>query len=207
MRCRVKASVDYPLRCSFPPPPRGFSLTVPHLSSVDILPPLFVRPSISGVLSQFTLILMGTGPSAANPSSFDFPRPSNNSCKTFDAQQICIGETWKLRALLQLNGLSRPAGSQSLLLTGVRSDRWEKQMLSIQYMFDKLPRHLNTLTICRLSYAVIVKILLDRMEKQQGRRAKGAMLTTEEEAGSFILLPSFSASLTSCLLAASFWSF
>uniref|UniRef100_A0A674P9A2 Furin (paired basic amino acid cleaving enzyme) b n=1 Tax=Takifugu rubripes TaxID=31033 RepID=A0A674P9A2_TAKRU len=48
-----------------------------------------------GVLSQFTLVLMGTGPSAANPSSFDFPRPSNNSCKTFDAQQICIGETWK----------------------------------------------------------------------------------------------------------------
>uniref|UniRef100_H3D3P2 Furin (paired basic amino acid cleaving enzyme) b n=1 Tax=Tetraodon nigroviridis TaxID=99883 RepID=H3D3P2_TETNG len=43
-----------------------------------------------GVLSQFTLILMGTGRSAANLSSFDFPRPSNNSCKTFDAQQICI---------------------------------------------------------------------------------------------------------------------
>uniref|UniRef100_A0A3Q1J9K3 P/Homo B domain-containing protein n=1 Tax=Anabas testudineus TaxID=64144 RepID=A0A3Q1J9K3_ANATE len=43
-----------------------------------------------GVLSQFTLILWGTGPSAINPSSSDFPRPSNNSCKTFDAQQICI---------------------------------------------------------------------------------------------------------------------
>uniref|UniRef100_A0A672FUZ3 Furin (paired basic amino acid cleaving enzyme) b n=1 Tax=Salarias fasciatus TaxID=181472 RepID=A0A672FUZ3_SALFA len=43
-----------------------------------------------GVLSQFTLILWGTGPSAVNPSSPDFPRPSNNSCKTFDAQQICI---------------------------------------------------------------------------------------------------------------------
>uniref|UniRef100_A0A672FSS4 Furin (paired basic amino acid cleaving enzyme) b n=1 Tax=Salarias fasciatus TaxID=181472 RepID=A0A672FSS4_SALFA len=42
------------------------------------------------VLSQFTLILWGTGPSAVNPSSPDFPRPSNNSCKTFDAQQICI---------------------------------------------------------------------------------------------------------------------
>lgn len=48
------------------------------------------RPS--GVLSQFTLVLWGTGPSALNPSSSDFPRPSNNSCKTFDAQQICIGE-------------------------------------------------------------------------------------------------------------------
>uniref|UniRef100_A0A4W6EFU2 Furin (paired basic amino acid cleaving enzyme) b n=1 Tax=Lates calcarifer TaxID=8187 RepID=A0A4W6EFU2_LATCA len=50
-----------------------------------------------GVLSQFTLILWGTGPSAVNPSSSDFPRPSNNSCKTFDAQQICIGEI--IRAL------------------------------------------------------------------------------------------------------------
>ncbi|XP_014883947.1 furin (paired basic amino acid cleaving enzyme) b [Poecilia latipinna] len=43
-----------------------------------------------GVLSQFTLTLWGTGPSVVNPSSPDFPRPSNNSCKTFDAQQICI---------------------------------------------------------------------------------------------------------------------
>lgn len=76
-------------------------------------------------------------------------------------------------------------------------------------LFYKLPGHLNTLTICRLSYAVIVEIVVERMEKQQGRRAKGAMLTTaeEEEAGSFILLPSFPASLTSCLLAASFCSF
>ncbi|KAM4619288.1 furin (paired basic amino acid cleaving enzyme) b isoform 1-T1 [Polymixia lowei] len=43
-----------------------------------------------GTLSQFTLVLWGTGSSAVNPSSSDFPRPSNNSCKTFDAQQICI---------------------------------------------------------------------------------------------------------------------
>uniref|UniRef100_A0AAQ4PQG8 P/Homo B domain-containing protein n=1 Tax=Gasterosteus aculeatus aculeatus TaxID=481459 RepID=A0AAQ4PQG8_GASAC len=42
------------------------------------------------VLSQFTLILWGTGSSVVNPSSSDFPRPSNDSCKTFDAQQICI---------------------------------------------------------------------------------------------------------------------
>ncbi|KAM8892325.1 furin (paired basic amino acid cleaving enzyme) b isoform 2-T4 [Spinachia spinachia] len=42
------------------------------------------------VLSQFALILWGTGSSVGNPSSADFPRPSNNSCKTFDAQQICI---------------------------------------------------------------------------------------------------------------------
>lgn len=97
MRCRIKPSVDYPPALLFffllPPPHRHqVPLTAPHSSSVDFLPPLSVRPSVSGVLSQFTLVLMGTGPSAANPSSFDFPRPSNNSCKTFDAQQICIGE-------------------------------------------------------------------------------------------------------------------
>lgn len=55
-------------------------------------PPPPVSLSHSAVLSQFTLILWGTGPSVINPSSSDFPRPSNNSCKTFDAQQICIGE-------------------------------------------------------------------------------------------------------------------
>uniref|UniRef100_A0AAQ4PS34 Furin (paired basic amino acid cleaving enzyme) b n=1 Tax=Gasterosteus aculeatus aculeatus TaxID=481459 RepID=A0AAQ4PS34_GASAC len=43
-------------------------------------------------IENFTLILWGTGSSVFNPSSSDFPRPSNNSCKTFDAQQICIGE-------------------------------------------------------------------------------------------------------------------
>uniref|UniRef100_A0A8C7XXT1 Furin (paired basic amino acid cleaving enzyme) b n=1 Tax=Oryzias sinensis TaxID=183150 RepID=A0A8C7XXT1_9TELE len=49
-----------------------------------------------GVLTQFTLLLWGTGPGLVNPSSPDFPRPSNNSCKTFDAQQICIGEALHL---------------------------------------------------------------------------------------------------------------
>ncbi|XP_061678705.1 furin (paired basic amino acid cleaving enzyme) b [Syngnathoides biaculeatus] len=43
-----------------------------------------------GVLSQFKLTLWGTGSSVVSPLSSDFPRPSNNSCKTFDAQQICI---------------------------------------------------------------------------------------------------------------------
>lgn len=57
-----------------------------------LTPPLSLPLFSSGVLSQFTLILWGTGPSIVNPSSPDFPRPSNNSCKTFDAQQICIGE-------------------------------------------------------------------------------------------------------------------
>uniref|UniRef100_A0A8C2A618 Furin (paired basic amino acid cleaving enzyme) b n=1 Tax=Cyprinus carpio TaxID=7962 RepID=A0A8C2A618_CYPCA len=46
-----------------------------------------------GVLSQFTLILYGTGSSATDPSISDYTRPSNNSCKTFDTQQICIGKT------------------------------------------------------------------------------------------------------------------
>ncbi|XP_065147613.1 furin (paired basic amino acid cleaving enzyme) b [Paramisgurnus dabryanus] len=43
-----------------------------------------------GVLSQFTLILYGTGSSATDPFVPDYTRPSNNSCKTFDTQQICI---------------------------------------------------------------------------------------------------------------------
>ncbi len=47
----------------------------------------------TGVLSQFTLILYGTGSSATDPSISDYTRPSNNSCKTFDTQQICIGKT------------------------------------------------------------------------------------------------------------------
>lgn len=65
--------------------------SLPNLNTPHLLP-LSFSPSLSGVLSQFTLILWGTGPSVINPSSSDFPRPSNNSCKTFDAQQICIGE-------------------------------------------------------------------------------------------------------------------
>uniref|UniRef100_A0A669EWF6 Furin (paired basic amino acid cleaving enzyme) b n=1 Tax=Oreochromis niloticus TaxID=8128 RepID=A0A669EWF6_ORENI len=73
-----------------------------------------------GVLSQFTLILWGTGPSIVNPSSPDFPRPSNNSCKTFDAQQICIGEIDRPSAVthepLRLNRfICIGAGIQSLL--------------------------------------------------------------------------------------------
>lgn len=43
-----------------------------------------------GVLSQFTLILYGTSSSATDLSVSDYTRPSNNSCKTFDTQQICI---------------------------------------------------------------------------------------------------------------------
>uniref|UniRef100_A0AAQ6AMV2 P/Homo B domain-containing protein n=1 Tax=Amphiprion ocellaris TaxID=80972 RepID=A0AAQ6AMV2_AMPOC len=77
-----------------------------------------------GVLSQFTLILWGTGPSVVNPSSPDFPRPSNNSCKTFDAQQICIGEgtrglllTHKLRGCVKLCPPGFTSGQQLLNLS------------------------------------------------------------------------------------------
>uniref|UniRef100_A0A673BW56 P/Homo B domain-containing protein n=1 Tax=Sphaeramia orbicularis TaxID=375764 RepID=A0A673BW56_9TELE len=77
------------------------------------------------VLSQFTLILWGTGPSVVNPSSSDFPRPSNNSCKTFDAQQICIGEMFQADTHTHTHTQQGPlkqnvlicmdAGTQSLL--------------------------------------------------------------------------------------------
>ncbi|XP_062403414.1 furin (paired basic amino acid cleaving enzyme) b [Sardina pilchardus] len=43
-----------------------------------------------GVLSQVTLVLYGTGSSAADPAVSELSRPTNNSCKTFDLQQICI---------------------------------------------------------------------------------------------------------------------
>ncbi|XP_063052653.1 furin (paired basic amino acid cleaving enzyme) b [Engraulis encrasicolus] len=43
-----------------------------------------------GVLSQLTLVLYGTGSTAADPAVSELSRPSNNSCKTFDPQQICI---------------------------------------------------------------------------------------------------------------------
>ncbi|KAM6961384.1 LOW QUALITY PROTEIN: furin (paired basic amino acid cleaving enzyme) b [Aplochiton taeniatus] len=55
-----------------------------------------------GVLSQFTLILYGTGSSAVNPSSPRLPAArSNNSCKTFDAQQICIVHSTGFSLFLQ----------------------------------------------------------------------------------------------------------
>lgn len=98
--CMVSSLVPFPstpISSSQPVP------TVPSLKKVlywyspphpnTLHPPFSVSPSsLSGVLSQFNLILWGIGPSVVNPSSSDFPRPSNNSCKTFDAQQICIGE-------------------------------------------------------------------------------------------------------------------
>ncbi|KAG7257736.1 hypothetical protein CRUP_038303 [Coryphaenoides rupestris] len=62
--------------------PRGeWTLEIENVASIE---------GDYGVLSEFSLVLWGTGPGAVNPSAPDFPRPSNNSCKTFDAQQICI---------------------------------------------------------------------------------------------------------------------
>ncbi|XP_061100380.1 furin (paired basic amino acid cleaving enzyme) a isoform X2 [Conger conger] len=43
-----------------------------------------------GTLTQFTLVLYGSGSTAVTPSGSDFSQPSNNSCKTFDDKQICI---------------------------------------------------------------------------------------------------------------------
>ncbi|XP_015259952.1 PREDICTED: furin [Cyprinodon variegatus] len=74
-----------------------------------------------GVLSQFTLTLWGTGPSVVNPSSPDFPRPSNNSCKTFDAQQICIecspGFSLFLQGCVKFCPLGFTSGQQLLNLS------------------------------------------------------------------------------------------
>ncbi|XP_036399472.1 furin (paired basic amino acid cleaving enzyme) a [Megalops cyprinoides] len=43
-----------------------------------------------GTLTQFTLVLYGTGSSSINLSGSDYSQPSNNSCKTFDDKQVCI---------------------------------------------------------------------------------------------------------------------
>lgn len=123
---------------------------------------------------------MGTGPSAANPSSFDLPRPSNNSCKTFDAQQICIGETE--RAELQLTAIVPKQVFGQTVATNSR----KANVANTDGLFYSLLGRLFALTICRLAYVVIVEIVRERMEEQQGGRANGAVLTTaEEEAGSF----------------------
>lgn len=136
-----------PVLLSLAPPPHGrpsLPLALPCLTSAPVL--LLVSelwplcPSDPGVLSQFTLILMGTGLSAADPSSFDFPRPSNSSCKTFDAQQICIGEKCGRRRF-------RPAGlvcrsSAASVVTGQpfsqtvgEKQSFEKQMSCAQIGF------------------------------------------------------------------------
>lgn len=60
---------------------------VSQLISV-ILSPLSPR---SGTLTQFILVLYGTG--SVSPSSSDKAQPANDNCKTLDLRQICIGKT------------------------------------------------------------------------------------------------------------------
>ncbi|KAM6980915.1 furin (paired basic amino acid cleaving enzyme) a isoform 1-T2 [Aplochiton taeniatus] len=43
-----------------------------------------------GTLTQFNLVLYGTGSASTSPSDKDMSQPANGSCKTFDLRQICI---------------------------------------------------------------------------------------------------------------------
>nr|XP_023670000.1 furin-1-like isoform X1 [Paramormyrops kingsleyae]XP_023670001.1 furin-1-like isoform X1 [Paramormyrops kingsleyae]XP_023670002.1 furin-1-like isoform X1 [Paramormyrops kingsleyae]XP_023670003.1 furin-1-like isoform X1 [Paramormyrops kingsleyae]XP_023670004.1 furin-1-like isoform X1 [Paramormyrops kingsleyae]XP_023670005.1 furin-1-like isoform X1 [Paramormyrops kingsleyae]XP_023670007.1 furin-1-like isoform X1 [Paramormyrops kingsleyae]XP_023670008.1 furin-1-like isoform X1 [Paramormyrops len=43
-----------------------------------------------GTLTQFTLVLYGTDPDSTDLSGLDVSQPVNHSCKTFDADQMCI---------------------------------------------------------------------------------------------------------------------
>ncbi|KAJ0069386.1 hypothetical protein NL108_004165 [Boleophthalmus pectinirostris] len=96
-----------------------------------------------GVLSQFTLILWGTGPSVVNPSSSDFPRPSNNSCKTFDAQQICIECSPGFSLFLQgCVKLCPPGFTSGLQLLNLSLENWV-DLSSVQAC---LPCHAACLT-------------------------------------------------------------
>ena len=61
------------------------------LPSVNFFSFLFYSPSPHlGTLTQFILVLYGTG--AASSSSPDEPQPTSSSCKTLDLRQICIGK-------------------------------------------------------------------------------------------------------------------
>uniref|UniRef100_A0A672PKV5 Furin-1-like n=1 Tax=Sinocyclocheilus grahami TaxID=75366 RepID=A0A672PKV5_SINGR len=78
-----------------------------------------------GILSQFTLILYGTGSSATDPSISDYTRPSNNSCKTFDTQQICIECSTGFSLFLQGCVKSCPPGfSSGLQVLNLSLDNW-----------------------------------------------------------------------------------
>lgn len=68
-------------------------LFLPGLISVFISVPYLPH---SGTLTQFILVLYGTG--TPSSSSSDEPQPGNDSCKTLDLRQICIGKS----------GFSRP---------------------------------------------------------------------------------------------------
>ncbi|KAL0968419.1 hypothetical protein UPYG_G00266630 [Umbra pygmaea] len=95
-----------------------------------------------GVLSQFTLILYGTGSSSFNPASPDFPRPSNNSCKTFDAQQICIECSPGFSLFLRCRVLCPPGFTSGLQPLNLSLENWV-ELSSVQAC---LPCHLACLT-------------------------------------------------------------
>ncbi|KAG9281091.1 furin isoform X1 [Astyanax mexicanus] len=81
-----------------------------------------------GVLSQFTLFLYGTGSSATDLSASDFSKPSNNSCKTFDAQQICIECSTGSSLFLQGCVKTCPPGFTSgLQLLNLSLENWVEQ--------------------------------------------------------------------------------
>ncbi|XP_051739040.1 furin (paired basic amino acid cleaving enzyme) b isoform X1 [Ctenopharyngodon idella] len=96
-----------------------------------------------GVLSQFTLILYGTGSSATDPSISDYTRPSNNSCKTFDTQQICIECSTGFSLFLQGCVKSCPPGfSSGPQVLNLSLDNWVEHS-TVQAC---LPCHLACLT-------------------------------------------------------------
>ncbi|XP_030620621.1 furin (paired basic amino acid cleaving enzyme) b [Chanos chanos] len=96
-----------------------------------------------GVLSQFTLILYGTGSTAFDPSASDYSRPSNNSCKTFDAQQICIECSAGFSLFLQGCVKTCPPGfSSGLQFLNLSLENWVEQS-SVQAC---LPCHPTCLT-------------------------------------------------------------
>ncbi|KAG1933926.1 furin isoform 1 preproprotein [Pimephales promelas] len=77
------------------------------------------------LMTMFTLILYGTGSSASDPSISDYTRPSNNSCKTFDTQQICIECSTGFLLFLQGCVKSCPPGfSSGLQVLNLSLDNW-----------------------------------------------------------------------------------
>lgn len=160
--------------CRFLPPP--FSLI-----SQFTLSPL----SLSGVLSQFTLILWGTGPSVINSSSSYFPRPSNNSCKTFDAQQICIGETVSQHTHTLWTGAMSEhtlicicAGTQLLLQNRLLVRLcWAFQLVKsecCEYRSPNLQASRASVYTCTLKMHIAICHIslnqsVERMEEQQGK--------------------------------------
>ncbi|KAL2093617.1 hypothetical protein ACEWY4_010929 [Coilia grayii] len=96
-----------------------------------------------GVLSQLTLVLYGTGSTAADPAVSELSRPSNNSCKTFDPQQICIecspGFSLFLQGCVKVCPPGLVAGAQQL---NVSLESWV-ELSSVQAC---LPCHPSCLT-------------------------------------------------------------